>query len=69
MVAQCKHIVNEHSTSLAKIAEYLCSLIVLWKDSMMPAAFSKYNDTAPVKYFTLFAYFREQLAVSPLPKR
>ena len=61
---QCIHI-NEHPKSPAKIAEYLCSLIVLWNDSKMPAAFSKYTDTALVKNLTLFVYFRVQLAVFP----
>ena len=41
---------------------------VLWWDSKMPAAFSKFTDTALMKNLTLFAYFREQVNVFPLPK-
>ena len=35
----------------------------------MSAAFSKFTDTALMKNLTLSGYFRELLAVLPLPKR
>ena len=61
---QCKRI-NEHPKSPAKIAEYLCSLIVLWKDSKMCAAFSKIYWHSAGKNLFLFVYFWVQLAAFP----